>query len=444
MSSAVSVMAGIPKTSVTTEGQQTATNASKRSDRAAKKPGLLTIAQELRDHIYDYLLVDEDGVVNCPVRKFGDRKNHEPTMKNYLALSTTCHQLNQEARAHFSARNILAVHQCYAPDDYLAPLLCIAGAISHLAFWRHVAVALSDGVSWYFSVLDLKINGSSVGYCVRTAGGERAFMARDFYKATPGRVGAAEIVRKHTEAVVRPAVEELRSALRRTGKLELSMLNRLRKFLDPSIAKAPAGLLTIPQELRDQILDNLVVEHTFILELLMHGGAISERKRQDYTALSMTCQQLRRETRSLFFERNIIMVWVTKDGPGGVGPLGAAMEHIRHLTLSSFVCIDLREDKTPMHGGPTCVLDLAIHGASVQHTIRLAARFHDTLEKSFYGRNASDPVWTDSTKGLVEEVTKPCVEDLRAALSEKGKLELGMLQKLYSALQNAWAGRQEG
>ncbi|KAK5125127.1 hypothetical protein LTR85_000803 [Meristemomyces frigidus] len=214
--------------------------------------GLLIIPQELRDQIYDHLLVDKESVVECPVRRFRHRENDGPTIANYCALSATCRQLKDEARAHFSARNIIAVWSIELMDEpskYLTPLLSISGDVRRLALWRHRESDPARGRHEYISVLDLKINGTRIEHSVRTVGSGTAFLARDFYKTDPERTGSNEAIRRYEARVVAPAVKALQAALAKKGKLELGMLECLRRFLvKESGTRLKSGVNALPAQ----------------------------------------------------------------------------------------------------------------------------------------------------------------------------------------------------
>ena len=74
------------------EGQ----NASPYQPRTGTRPHLLAIPQELRNEIYDYLLVHQDKEASQPSSLRFYRDEHEP-IRAFISLSLTCRQLHDEA-----------------------------------------------------------------------------------------------------------------------------------------------------------------------------------------------------------------------------------------------------------------------------------------------------------------------------------------------------------
>lgn len=73
--------------------------------------------------------------------------------------------------------------------------------------------------------------------------------------------------------------------------------------LENQVSRPPANLLTIPQEIRDEILNYLLIQMHSVR--LHHGnGFIYDLVKQPYLALSSTNKQLRDEAAYIFFKKN--------------------------------------------------------------------------------------------------------------------------------------------
>ncbi|KAK5125128.1 hypothetical protein LTR85_000804 [Meristemomyces frigidus] len=213
-----------------------------------------------------------------------------------------------------------------------------------------------------------------------------------------------------------------------------------------SASRGPANLLTIPPELRDQILDYLLVNHTAVVEpsrSTYYRGNITKDALRHYEALQLTCRQLRHETRSLFFARNVIAVWALGGLSKEMAALQPILEHIRHLALYRFVAPDLvgQVGESRTFG---CVLHIRLPASGgVEWCVRVGTDEDCVLERGLYEGSASESTETEKTKRLAEALIEPAVERLRAALDLSGKLEPAMLVGIYEAVEEAWLAGDE-
>ncbi|KAK5743653.1 hypothetical protein LTR17_002560 [Elasticomyces elasticus] len=104
----------------------------------------------------------------------------------------------------------------------------------------------------------------------------------------------------------------------------------------------PPRLLTIPPEVRDHILEYVLVSETSVMELPVAYTYLTQTEEQcvrDYRALFATCRELRESARSRFFGANIFthrLDWslrsakVTRE----IGRLRAGFRYIKHIAIS--------------------------------------------------------------------------------------------------------------
>ena len=104
-------------------------------ERSLAAPTLLTIPQELRDQMYDNLLVVANGVLDLGLESSFDRGRTYMIVATYKRISKTCRQLAYEARAHLFEKNIIAMECGRRIKTYVSYLELVLKRVRHLTFW---------------------------------------------------------------------------------------------------------------------------------------------------------------------------------------------------------------------------------------------------------------------------------------------------------------------
>jgi len=112
-------------------------------------PTLLSIPQELRDQIYNHLLVEDAFLHFSQGSRFSRAwieysANAVRVLSSYKALTQTCRQLLQEVRPHFWENNVTTIHN-FTSDIFKDCLEPFPRHVRHLALWRGMDIHGRDG-----------------------------------------------------------------------------------------------------------------------------------------------------------------------------------------------------------------------------------------------------------------------------------------------------------
>ncbi|KAK5135171.1 hypothetical protein LTR08_005557 [Meristemomyces frigidus] len=205
------------------------------------------------------------------------------------------------------------------------------------------------------------------------------------------------------------------------------------------------GLLTIPQETRDNIYNHLLVSNTGVVR-----GGVRPYKRDTrgvgdtkiaYRALSLTCAQLNREVKEHLFDRNIIAMPLRAD-------LNAKFHHplarARHLALCGWLTPDfggsrgLSERRYCMPHACVVRVDVDAQGASGSVMIDVQGspalrRFMDWGGWGYTQDDGREEVVR--TTEVMEAAVLPALAALQRASEREGRLTLVMVRRLMEAVE---------
>lgn len=213
----------------------------------------------------------------------------------------------------------------------------------------------------------------------------------------------------------------------------------------------PSRLLTLPQEVRDNIYEHLLISFNFVIDIqdYLYDKHVPSRNhvRGDpniaihhsdarvvvsaYAALSATCRQLYDEVKSCFFETNTFAT--STDAHCSIRALcNRDLMRVRHLVLYRYVTGASRPGSTNI---VPVALDITLTGAAIGMRVTSG---DDTLMEAvlaaYPGRRASSGL-VDRDRKKLEEHMQPTVMALQRRVAEsEGKLTRAMVDMLKAAL----------
>lgn len=203
-------------------------------------PHILSIAQELRDTIYGFLLLASKDVVVCRCSKVhGDRppdNGADDAVANYLAISSTCHQLDCEASIYFFGNNRFGCWIDVPRYPTLPGLDHHLKLIRHITLYRYVfasGLQLEHGGSLPIGILELKFGTRNVHKTVYMleAIGTLSNVLATMYQGKGKCVAVPEDLQERGKEVAVAAIEGFGRALKEDGCLTRSMVDDLAQTL---------------------------------------------------------------------------------------------------------------------------------------------------------------------------------------------------------------------
>lgn len=199
-----------------------------------------------------------------------------------------------------------------------------------------------------------------------------------------------------------------------------------------------AGLLTIPQEIRDQIYDHLLVRNHLVIQPCRRreqraraSPYTADRLLKTYAMLSATCRQLQHEARAHLFEHNIFGFEQSLDC---TAPFDQNLKYMRHIALHRWINFDGNRGSCDY----VCLLDVATQGLSLEYKVRMATLRRNT---SFEGMSFCGEIEVRSAdmarraERLVEEKREYVMTVVQTASAWGGELNLAMLLQFKGTLE---------
>ncbi|KAK5125126.1 hypothetical protein LTR85_000802 [Meristemomyces frigidus] len=208
------------------------------------------------------------------------------------------------------------------------------------------------------------------------------------------------------------------------------------------------GLLIIPQELRDQIYDHLLVDENRVIDMTLPSRACEAKNsiNRNYHAICLTCRQLYREgeeAKIRFLQGRTFALWVSVISRHRFAKLEQVIQRARHLALYRLISYN-RFRHAHARAPYACVLKVSLCNGSMEHSVFLE---HDESAVFARGLQMTPEKWRTSGlrtaeveqgRRFAESDVEPAMETLRIALLQAGKLDSIMLRALYQAVMDVW------